>query len=394
MAGSLGVGCWILLCVFLLPVASNAVPLDEQIDQQRRELERLQGEIQAKEKKSSQSAVHERSILSSLQEMEDRIRLHEKRLSLLQLNIERKDAQIERLGKDIEVSRRELARKRELMARRLRDLYEEGAGRNLSVLFSAKTEYDFDQRIYYLRWDANKQQEFIRQFKAQLARQERDDREIQEARLAANREKADQVQEVTDLRVEQRKKKVLLASIQNERSTYEKAISELDEASLQLQLLLKDLTEKRSRELSRGGFASEKGRLLWPNRGEVVTLFGRQKHPKFDTYIFRKGIEIRPDSVDSVKAVYDGRVLYADWFKGYGIVIILDHGDNYYSLYAHLGKLLVSAGEHVLKNGIIGTVGETGLVQESRLYFEIRHQGDPMDPLAWLEKRRQQGGKR
>jgi len=394
MAGVLRVSVWVVLSLCFVPVANGASPLDEQIEQQRRELDRLQAEIQKTQRRSEESVAHEKSILYSLQEMEDQIRIDEKKLALLQLKIQRGDAEIGRIIRQIEDSRKGLQKKRDLMAKRLRDLYEAGAGKNLSVLFSAKTEYDFDQRIYYLRWDARKQQEFIQQFKVQLAQQEQDNRRLEDARLELNKEKEEQIQELTDFRGEQRKKKILLASIQNERSMYEKAISELDEASLQLQLLLKDLTEKRSRGMMRGGFAREKGRLIWPNPGEVVALFGKQRHPKFDTYIYRKGIEIRPDAGDSVRAVFEGKVLFADWFKGYGMVIILDHGDNYFSLYAHLGKLLVSTGERVERNRVIGKVGETGLVQESRLYFEIRHQGEAMDPLAWLEKRRQQGGKR
>ena len=79
--------------------------------------------------------------------------------------------------------------------------------------------------------------------------------------------------------------------------------------------------------------------------------------------------------------------MYADWFRGYGILIVLDHGENYYTLYAHAAKALVSVGDRVRRRQVIGEVGETGFTQESNLYFEIRHGGQPEDPLPWLGRR-------
>ncbi|MFQ5543500.1 MAG: murein hydrolase activator EnvC family protein, partial [Nitrospiria bacterium] len=137
-----------------------------------------------------------------------------------------------------------------------------------------------------------------------------------------------------------------------------------------------------------GKFSKERGRLEWPKGGKVASLFGRQKHPKFDTMIYRKGIEIAPSRGSEVRSVYDGTIVYADWFRGYGLVIIIDHGENYYSLYAHLNKVLVSVGDMVKKERMIGEVGKTGLSRDPKLYFEIRHEGEPVNPLVWLQKRR------
>jgi len=145
--------------------------------------------------------------------------------------------------------------------------------------------------------------------------------------------------------------------------------------------------EKESEPASSTDFAKVKGRLAWPNNGEVVSLFGRQKHPKFNTYVFRKGIEIETSKEENVRAVHEGSVIYADSFKGYGMMVIMDHGENFYSVYAHLGRLLVSVGEKATKNRTIGTVGETGLSEGNRLYFEMRHEGEPIDPLTWLQRR-------
>lgn len=120
----------------------------------------------------------------------------------------------------------------------------------------------------------------------------------------------------------------------------------------------------------------------------MVALFGRQKHPKFDTYVQRKGIEIRAGHGTVIRSVSDGVVAFADWMRGYGLLAIVDHGEGLFSLYAHASKLLVSVGERVRGHQPIGEIGDTGLTGESTLYFELRQGGEALDPLAWLPPRR------
>jgi septal ring factor EnvC (AmiA/AmiB activator) len=120
--------------------------------------------------------------------------------------------------------------------------------------------------------------------------------------------------------------------------------------------------------------------------GKVVSYFGRQKHPTFDTFVTKKGIEISAQEGSPIRAVSSGNVVYADWLKGYGLVVIVDHTNGFYSLYAHASKLLVAEG-HSVKNGqVIGETGETGVTQEDTLYFELRKGTTPIDPLKWLVK--------
>jgi septal ring factor EnvC (AmiA/AmiB activator) len=118
-----------------------------------------------------------------------------------------------------------------------------------------------------------------------------------------------------------------------------------------------------------------------------VSFFGRQKHPTFNTYVQRKGIEIRTVEGSLIHAVMTGSVVYADWLKGYGLVIILDHANGFFSLYAHASKILAKAGEQVAEGQPIGETGDTGMIGENTLYFELREGAEPVDPLHWLAKR-------
>jgi septal ring factor EnvC (AmiA/AmiB activator) len=121
--------------------------------------------------------------------------------------------------------------------------------------------------------------------------------------------------------------------------------------------------------------------------GSVISFFGRQKHPTFNTYVQRKGIEIRATEGSLIHAVMQGTVVYADWLKGYGLVIILDHANGFFSLYAHASKILTAVGAQVTANQAIGETGDTGMTKENTLYFELREGAEAVDPLQWLTKR-------
>ena len=132
-------------------------------------------------------------------------------------------------------------------------------------------------------------------------------------------------------------------------------------------------------------FAAFRGTLRWPVAGPVRSTFGRHKHPKFDTYTVQNGIEIAAEPDTPVAAVYEGTVVFADRFKGYGLMVVLDHGGKHHSLYAHLAETSVQMGQKVGAGDILGTVGASS-VEGPGLYFEMRFQGRPEDPLDWLKR--------
>ena len=113
--------------------------------------------------------------------------------------------------------------------------------------------------------------------------------------------------------------------------------------------------------------------------------FGRRKHPRFDTYTLHNGIEIASPPDVPVRAVYEGRVVFADRFRGYGLMVILDHGGKHLSIYAQLSELSVKTGQKVAAGDVVGLSGQ-GSLEEPGLYFEMRYQGRPEDPLDWLKR--------
>ena len=137
----------------------------------------------------------------------------------------------------------------------------------------------------------------------------------------------------------------------------------------------------------RPAFAGTRGELPWPAEGPVTETFGRKVHPVYDTVTLFKGIEIDAGAGTPVQAVYRGRVAFADWFQNYGLVVIVNHGDDFFTIYGHLNAVGVRTGEWVDAGAQVGTVGETGSLIGPSLYFEIREGADAVNPAQWLRER-------
>ncbi len=390
----IGVCLMIFSAVFLeqtpAVAAGKNASLNEKINREKKELEKLREEIEEKRDKSINIKKREGSVLTQLEEMDRRLRVLQKEAGLIELKTREKDIEMGELSTEIGGLNEEIREKSGTISRRLRTLYQERQAGSLKILSAARDYPDFMRRLHYLKTIARKESEMLSQFKEKQTELEGKNRQVRMVKEDLVQEKEELAQKLVEIRSEKRKKDRLLTRVRNEKVFYERALAELDESSLQLQMMIKKLEGEKKRLLQPafGKFSKEKGRLTWPSDGQIVSLFGRQKHPKFDTFIYKKGIEIEPSKGDEVRAIYDGTIIFANWFKGYGMVIIIDHGENYYSIYAHLAKLLVSVGDKVGGNRPIGQIGETGLSQGNNLYFEIRHQGEPLDPLTWLQKKR------
>jgi len=109
-------------------------------------------------------------------------------------------------------------------------------------------------------------------------------------------------------------------------------------------------------------------------------------NPRFNTVTVQNGLDISAAAGAPVRAVAAGRVVHAGWFKGYGNLVIVDHGDGYHTLVAHLASMTTAAGEDVEAGSLLGTVGDTGSMKGAYLYFEVREKGRPLDPAAWLAR--------
>jgi len=182
-----------------------------------------------------------------------------------------------------------------------------------------------------------------------------------------------------------REKSAVLADLRRRRASQKRMLIDLVQVEKDIQNLLESLARPGPQgPLGSLGFARFRGLLEWPARGRVAIPFGNVRHPRFGTEVPHPGVEIAAPEGQAVRAVFNGRVVYADWFRGYGQMVVIDHGDGYLSIYGHVDERLVSAGQMVRQGERIAHCGSGGSFEIPGLYFEIRHDGKPVDPAAWL----------
>lgn len=207
-------------------------------------------------------------------------------------------------------------------------------------------------------------------------------RRAEAERLAALAERAREGRAEAASRREARR--ALLASVRSAREIHERAAAEADGQARKLAEFIAALPPPRAGQVAYAGFAQLRGRLPRPAAGPVLAGFGKVVNPRFRTVTVQNGVEIGAPRGDPVRAVAPGRVVHAGWFKGYGNLIIVDHGDGYHTLVAHLESMSAAGGEDVTAGALLGTVGDSGSLRGPCLYFELRERGRPVDPRPWL----------
>jgi septal ring factor EnvC (AmiA/AmiB activator) len=190
------------------------------------------------------------------------------------------------------------------------------------------------------------------------------------------------------MRAQQARREALLAKIRSQKSLQLAAIESLRSAARELDRSVAALksdpppaagpTEK--------SFGALKGLLMMPVEGKIVSFFGNYRDRRLKVTHIQSGINIQADRGEPIRAVFGGRTLYASWFKGFGNMLIIDHGDHYYTVYAHLEEQFKSEGDPVETGEVIATVGDTGAMAGPGLHFEIRHHGKPMNPMDWIKQ--------
>jgi septal ring factor EnvC (AmiA/AmiB activator) len=265
-------------------------------------------------------------------------------------------------------------------------------------------------------------QRLVRQGAARLTalgetseRLEREARSAHQGRLSLVDRRRNVDQERATMTAEASERRRSLASARDDRSEAERRASDLEESARRLEALVRELGRRSPARVAVArppsippppagtpapglvpggtslgpavGLGRERGQLPWPTDGRIVSAFGREVHPRFGTEIVRRGIEIEAPNGAPVRAVSGGAVLYRGWLKGYGNLLILDHGQGYYTLYAHAAEVLPDEGDAVRAGQTIARVGESGSTEGPRLYFEVRYQGRAEDPQQWLRRR-------
>jgi septal ring factor EnvC (AmiA/AmiB activator) len=350
----------------------------------RREIEKGRQEVEAISRK-------EADVIKRLNQVELAFNKSKRRAALLSKEINELDNEISAAVQTSEALRRRIQANEEYVAKRLVAMYKMNWLGTIDLLASADSMQEFIQRKaalrYILAYDEKIRAEMVKN-QAELEKV----LERLEMHKTQKSARADEYKKQMRQMAEERSlRQKLLSDIRDQKALELAAINALSQAADELDAKIYSLraeivNEDQDEIAPQSTFSAHKGLLIMPVNGTIISSFGPYKNRKYNITNFRSGIDIKADKGEPIRSVFKGKVLYCDWFKGYGNMIIIDHGRNYYTVYAHLEETFKSKGDEVDAGEVIATVGDTGSLEGARLHFEVRHHGKPVDPLTWLKK--------
>lgn len=337
--------------------------------------------ILSKYKKKSET------ILSGLEEIDKAINKSQKELFLVrQTYIETGDKIREEKNK-ADYLEKEITRLRPYVNKRLVSLYKFLRIGRMNLLFSVDSVVSFLKSQKALKDIVKSDLEVIEKY-ADLQNQYVNSLQIFEKEKEHLESLKSQIAKYLRIKEsEKEKKEVLLKEIKEKQAMKLSVIRGLEEASIQLDDKMAKLKDKeKDVQKTFDGFSRYKGLLNLPVKGKIIGRFGTESKKENRFYSYKNGIGIQADLGEPVHSVFKGTVVFSDWFKGYGNMLIINHGESYYSIYAHVQEFFKQKGDMVQKDEVIATLGDTCSLSGPVLHFEVRHHGKPLNPLDWIKK--------
>ena len=300
---------------------------------------------------------------------------------------------------ELEKTRARLKVREGVFTKRVRDIYMHGQLSYLDVVLGAKDFSDFSNRLELLRRIIDADITLISDIRKERAAIEtaKQELETQRARQAQLRDQAAAKRDEIESR--RKEQQAILYQAQNDKAVAEQAYNEYQQSSQAIAEMLRQRAADRAAQAaaaaaqasSGGGGGSDyyqpvsgSGAMIWPVNGVVTSPYGYRTHPIFGTTIYHSGIDIGVDYGTPVHAADGGVVVEAGWISGYGYAVIIDHGNGLSTLYGHNQELAVSEGQSVSQGQVIAYAGSTGNSTGPHVHFEVRANGDPVDPSAYL----------
>ena len=367
------IASFMIACFLPSPSRGEEVKeLEKTIQKKKGDLTEVQKELKDKKQKVKKKWWEEKKITDALDKIgrelnrkADERRKLDAEMGVLKKKVTRQEEEIEALEKILAALDNEFQTRVQAMYK----LHRVGIVR---VLFSAEDYSDALRRYKAFQQVAENDLQLLQVYQQGIREQEEKQKNLIEEKKALTKKKSEVETKKREIEGEKRKKATLLASVKKERVAYEKAITELKEREKDLHSLIQKLTIKAA-SLKGTDFMALRGKLPLPVKGTVFTPQGREK-----------GIGIKAPEGTTIQAICRGKVAYASWFKGYGNLMIIDHGGGYHTVAAHAARLLKKVGDEVNMGDAVAVVGSTGSLEGPMLYFEIRHHGTALNPLTWL----------
>jgi len=352
----------------------------------RQELEEVQRQAREKREAASRLKGQESQAMTQLRKTERALNLTRRRLNDLRKRREHLDAQLGVTRMDLQRNLNLLGEQRQKLGKRLRAMYKYGPARELEFLLSTESFGQLLARWDYLVMVAQQDRVLLESIRNRKEVVETLEQRLQVHLTQVQKTAKQTTGENQRLVAQAQAKQSTVKQIQTQREAYEAAAAELERTAQSIKGLLARLEQKSQIAPYTGDFARGQGSLDWPVRGDVLGHFGQEHNPRFPNVVTpNNGMDISAPIGTPVRSVAKGRVDYTSEDYGtYGQMIIINHGDSYYTLYGHLSEISVKVGDEVSAGQVIGRSGDTGSLKGPILHFEVRRGAAALNPENWL----------
>jgi len=371
---------FLLCCFLLLPASSSG---DDDAAAKAEELEVLRTRMHALQKELVNNQSRKSSAEQKLRDVEKKISSTSRELRRIDGTLKTNQRQLTALQGRQNEQARSIKKQRQSIASEVRAAYAMGRQQQVKLLLNQEQPSVVGRMLTYFGYFSRARMVQINSIESAMEALHVTETSIQDKNRTLYELRGRQQSASQRLREKKQARKQVLVQISRKLENQSVELQQLRENEKQLQKLLAALQELLAdipADVSQQPFGSLKGTLRWPARGRLTARFGSRRG---NSGLAWQGVMISAPEGTAVRAVAQGRVAFADWMRGFGLLLIVDHGDGYMSLYGHNQALYKEVGEWVDTGEVVATLGASGGQIRSGLYFELRHKGRPINPLRW-----------
>lgn len=367
----------LLIFVVSIPFANVYAKNPGEIDKLQKEQDKVNQQIKQTQKLMNQVSSEKKSVSKAIEELDQKLNQAEDELTKVENTLAQLENQIAVTTRELERATGEATGQKELLKKRVRVMYENGNAGYMSVILDATSFSDFISRVDFLKKIVDFDMNLLNKMKGY-----RDSIDEKRSQLESELDEKERLKN----QIAGKKQEVETAKQDREQNLKE-IISDLKELERQEDQLLaksKEFEQKIIALQSSNKYIG--GTLGWPSPGyyKITSPYGYRNHPILNKKKLHTGIDIAVPSGTNILAANSGKVIYSGYNGGYGNTVIIDHGGKISTLYAHNSKLLVKVGDEVEKGKAISKSGSTGLSTGPHLHFEVRENGQHVDPMKYL----------
>ena len=352
-----------------------------------KKLDRLRAQVTLLREGLKKSRAQKVDANQQLRQIEQRMGQQRRLVRKLDKQIKLQQTELDSLRKQQTLLSKNLNLQHKDLAQQVRAKYTLGQQEYVKLLLSQKNPATVSRTLAYYDYFNQARVTNINSINKELEQLERITIDIREKKEELTQVHDTRTQDLKSLRKTRKERKIIIAKINANIKKAGNKLGTLLEDERKLVALLEQLRNRPAQQpletISRVAFKKLKGQMNWPTKGKITARYGSKRSGGDMRW---KGVLIQAPEGNDVKAISHGHVIYANWLRGFGLLMIIDHGGGYMSLYGHNESLYKELGEWVEPNEVIASVGSSGGNPNSGLYFEIRRRGKPINPVKWCKK--------